>query len=126
MASFFGIALRVECVLLGLLASPIMGIAILQTSVGFAQTCSGQDLTTTPAAPPNSRSYELYLKQLHSTVSADVDLILLGDSLAEYWDGKIFQPLKVVNLGVAGDTTQNVLWRLDTDEWSKLRPRVVF
>jgi hypothetical protein len=31
----------------------------------LAQTCSDQDLTTTPAPPTNLRSHELYLKQLH-------------------------------------------------------------
>jgi lysophospholipase L1-like esterase len=38
----------------------------------------------------------------------------------------MFQPSSVVNLGVAGDRTQNVLWRLESDRWSKLRPRAVF
>jgi platelet-activating factor acetylhydrolase IB subunit beta/gamma len=59
-------------------------------------------------------------------VNSDVDLILLGDSLAQNWDTKMFQPLSVVNLGIAGDKTENVLWRLESTEWSKLRPRAVF
>jgi lysophospholipase L1-like esterase len=116
-------ALRVERVLL--LLSAIMCITILHPSRGFAQTCRGQEFTTTPSPPPNQRSYELCLRQLHSAVSADVDLILLGDSLAECWDNRMFLPINVVNLGVGGDKIQNVLWRLDAEEWSKLRPRAV-
>jgi GDSL-like Lipase/Acylhydrolase family len=52
-------------------------------------------------------------------------LILLGDSLAEYWDTRAFSPFNVVNLGVAGDKTQNEIWHLNTDEWSKFKPRGV-
>jgi lysophospholipase L1-like esterase len=104
----------------------IICITILLPSSGFTQTCSGRDVTTTPASPPNPRSYDLSRKQLDSAPNGDVDLVLLGDSLAEYWDRKMFPPISVVNLGVAGDKTQDVLWRLESPEWSKLRPHTVF
>ena len=110
-------------VLRGLLISAIVCIT---PAPAFAQICSDQNLTSTPASPPNPRSYNLYLKQLLLAVDANVDLILLGDSLAALWDTKMFQPISVVNLGVGGDRTQNVLWRLESPEWSKLRPRAVF
>jgi len=110
-------------VLRGLLISAIVCIT---PAPAFAQVCSDQDVTTTPASPPFPRSYEVYLKQLRLAVDAEVDLILLGDSLAEFWDTKMFQPISVVNLGVSADRTENVLWRLESPEWSKLRPRAVF
>jgi hypothetical protein len=77
-------------------------IAMLHSPSASGQTCSGRDLTSTPAPPPNSRSYELYLKQLNSIVSAEVDLVLLGDSLAEYWDTKTLQPMTVRESGRSG------------------------
>jgi lysophospholipase L1-like esterase len=111
---------------LSFVISAIVCIAILWPSVGFAQGCSGEVTTTTPAPPTSlSRRFLLHLKQLKYAVSADVDLILVGDSLAEAWDTKMFQPMSVVNLGVSGDRTQQVLWRLASPEWSKLRPRNV-
>jgi lysophospholipase L1-like esterase len=110
-------------VLRGLLISAIVCIT---PAPALAQVCSDQDLTTSPASPPFPRSYEVYLKQLLLAVDANVDLILLGDSLAELWDTKMFLPNSVVNLGVSADRTQNVLWRLESTEWSKLRPRAVF
>jgi platelet-activating factor acetylhydrolase IB subunit beta/gamma len=106
--------------------SLIVCTTILYPSGVFAQACSGLDITTTPAPSPSPRSRELYLTQLHSVVSTDVDLILLGDSLAESWDTRMFQPMSVVNLGVAGDKIQNVLWRLASPEWSKLKPSSIF
>lgn len=99
--------------------------AVLFPSVLFAQACDGEQKTTTPAPPVNSDKQDLYLKQLKYAVSSDVDLILVGDSLAEFWDTDTLLPLRVVNLGVAGDGTQHVLWRLASPEWSKLRPRNV-
>jgi lysophospholipase L1-like esterase len=113
--------------LIGLLISAFfMCIAIVYPSSGFSETCSGQVVTTRPASSPNPRSYELYFKQLDFAVSTDVDVVLLGDSLAEYWDIKMFNPIKVINLGVAGDRTQDVLWRLNTSAWSRIRTRAVF
>jgi platelet-activating factor acetylhydrolase IB subunit beta/gamma len=110
-------------VLRGLLISAIVCIT---PAPAFAEICGDQNLTTTPESSASQRSYELYLKQLLLAVDANVDLILLGDSLAALWDTKMFQPISVVNLGVGGDRTQNVLWRLESPEWSKLRPRAVF
>jgi hypothetical protein len=57
--------LRVErvCRILTILA--IVCITILRPGSVLAQTCSDQDLTTTPAPPTNPRSHELSLKQLH-------------------------------------------------------------
>ena len=113
---------RVFC----LIVYAIVCAAILYPSWVFAQACPGQEITTTPAPPSSPRSQELYLMQLHSVVSADVDLVLLGDSLAEFWDAKMFLPMSVENLGVAGDRTEHVLWRLAAPDWSKIRPRGVF
>jgi len=54
-----------------------------------------------------------------------IDIILVGDSITQQWgsvlDGKPlnaawqkhFGPFKTINIGIGGDKTQNVLWRLD-------------
>jgi lysophospholipase L1-like esterase len=60
------------------------------------------------------------------------DLLFLGDSITEGWewnDGehwkKHFAPLGAANFGIGGDTTQNVLWRLDHGSIGALQPKVV-
>lgn len=87
--------------------------------------CHGQKVTLTPAAPPTDRSYNLYLKQTTSAIKGNVDLMLIGDSLAEGWDDSSLPTAKLVNLGVGGDKVQNVLWRLDSADWSTIRPGTV-
>ena len=61
-----------------------------------------------------------------------VDLLFVGDSITEGWewgDGehwkKHFAPLGAANFGIGGDTTQNLLWRLDNGDVGALKPKVV-
>ena len=53
------------------------------------------------------------------------DLVLLGDSITHYWEEKPYAAaswasltnrFKSLNLGFAGDRTENVLWRIDNGE----------
>jgi len=44
-----------------------------------------------------------------------------GDSAFDYWFGKY----RWLNLGISGDRTQNVLWRVTHGTWAKLHPRLI-
>lgn len=51
------------------------------------------------------------------------DLVFIGDSITDGWRGggkktwdEAFAPLKALNLGIGGDRTQHVLWRLQNGE----------
>jgi lysophospholipase L1-like esterase/pimeloyl-ACP methyl ester carboxylesterase len=44
-----------------------------------------------------------------------------GDSAFSYWFGKY----RWLNLGVSGDRTQNVLWRVTHGTWAKLHPKLI-
>lgn len=60
----------------------------------------------------------------------EVELAFLGDSLVASWTPALFQHFyghrRALNLGVAGDTTQTLLWRLRQGGWpAALRPRAV-
>ena len=60
---------------------------------------------------------------------ADCGLLFLGDSITDGWSGKkaIFEPAfgahKPFNLGVSGDRTQHVLWRIQNGEIDGLKPK---
>jgi lysophospholipase L1-like esterase len=101
----------------------------LQCSSVLAATgeCSDVDrlLTTTPAPPTTVGTWKFYLDETKYAVRRDVDLVLVGDSIAQAWDTKMFLPRQVVNLGVGADKTQHVLWRLKFKKWSILRPKNV-
>jgi len=66
-----------------------------------------------------------------------IDVLLVGDSITQQWGSvlerkplnaawqKHFSRYQTVNLGIGGDKTQNVLWRLDHGGVAGLRPRLV-
>ena len=57
-----------------------------------------------------------------------IDVLLVGDSITMQWGAawqKHFGQYKSVNIGIGGDKTQNVLWRLDHGGVEGLEPRLV-
>jgi lysophospholipase L1-like esterase len=68
---------------------------------------------------------------LVKTVQANkgpVDVLLVGDSITIQWGEswkKHFPDLKAVNIGIGGDKTQNVLWRLDHGGVEGLQPKAI-
>jgi lysophospholipase L1-like esterase len=65
-----------------------------------------------PASPPTVQSWLRHAAIIGTVPSAPVDIVLLGDSLAHQWPTKVWSGKRVLNLGVSGDRTQHVLWRL--------------
>jgi platelet-activating factor acetylhydrolase IB subunit beta/gamma len=69
--------------------------------------------------------------------SGPCDVLLVGDSITQQWcsvlEGKplnaawqeMFGQYKTVNIGIGGDKTQNVLWRLDHGAVEGLQPRLI-
>lgn len=61
----------------------------------------------------------------------DAELIFLGDSITQLWEQEgrevweqYYGQRKAVNLGIDGDATQNVLWRLDHGNLEGIRPKL--
>ena len=61
----------------------------------------------------------------------NVDLIFIGDSITHAWESagkaawaKHFAKRNAVNLGISGDRTQHVLWRLDNGNVKNISPKV--
>ncbi len=70
------------------------------------------------------------LRRVRETERANV--IFLGDSITQGWEGggsehwtRAFAPLGALNLGVSGDRTENVLWRLEQAPLGKLQPQAI-
>lgn len=60
----------------------------------------------------------------------DIDLIFLGDSITQGWNDnavwrKYYGKRKAANMGIGGDRTQHVLWRLDHGNVDGLSPKLV-
>ena len=61
----------------------------------------------------------------------NVDLLLIGDSITQGWEGagkdawaKHYDKRNAVNLGIGGDRTQHVLWRLDNGNVEGISPKL--
>ncbi len=74
--------------------------------------------------------HELLLKARDA--ARDAQIVFLGDSITEGWagDGKAawtsyFAPLKPLNLGIGGDETSHILWRMENGELDGLNPKVL-
>jgi len=62
--------------------------------------------------------------------SPDTELLMIGDSITQGWEGggkevwgKFYTSRKAVNLGISGDRTQHVLWRLQNAPLSGVKPK---
>ena len=94
-----------------------------------------EGLTTTK---PVSRMQEKWwndrheLRQKQKADLGELDILLLGDSITQGWEGsgadpwkKTFGDLSMFNLGFSGDRTEHVIWRLQNGEVEGLNPKVV-
>ena len=95
--------------------------------------------------PPNSAIYPNLLPFFQSKHEAnlelakqgDIEVLFMGDSITDFWRNtegvfagkpvldKYFGRLKVANFGIAGDTTQGVLYRLQHGEGQGFSPKAV-
>jgi len=60
----------------------------------------------------------------------NVDLVFIGDSITQGWEGrgkgvwaKYYGKRNTVNLGIGGDRTQHVIWRLDNGNLKDITPK---
>ncbi len=99
---------------------------------GLTLAVDGDDSRPNPAAIPLDRDNARHRQLLKLVARGGGDVVFLGDSITERWENtgakvwrEAFVPLKAVNLGVGGDQTGHVLWRIrEGKELETLTPRV--
>lgn len=71
------------------------------------------------------------LNQRAAEAGEKAEVIFIGDSITQGWEGegqevweKYYAPRQAVNLGIGGDRTQHVLWRLENGNLQGLKPKV--
>ncbi len=96
-----------------------------------AATAVAQEPKDNPAAKPINRDNPRHKQFLEVVKKGEGDVIFLGDSITQGWEGggkkawaDTFAPMKAVNLGISGDQTGHVLWRLtEGKEIEPLKPK---
>jgi len=115
-------------------------LALAPASRTFARETASHG--TNPGAVPADRLNEPWWAERHkAAVEAarthpDSQLLLIGDSITNNYDKanppdenfqstwkQFYEPRNALNLGFSGDTTANVLWRLDHGEVDGLHPK---
>lgn len=91
-----------------------------------------QDAKDNPAVKPLNRDNARHKQFLKIVEKGEGDVIFLGDSITQGWEGngkkawaEHIAPLKAVNLGIGGDQTGHVLWRItEGKELDPLKPKL--
>ncbi|MFA5689298.1 MAG: DUF3748 domain-containing protein [Kiritimatiellales bacterium] len=92
------------------------------------------DLFPPATVIPRSRFDKSGWGARHETILKEIEnkpeLIFVGDSITERWYSagktvwdRYYKPLNAANLGVGGDGTQHVLWRLKNGELDRISPK---
>jgi beta-glucosidase len=90
---------------------------------------AGEPNTTQPAEKdlPRHTGFLEDIKKMHGTIN----LVFVGDSITDGWRStgksvwdKFFAVHKALNLGISGDCTQHVLWRLQHGELDGYKARL--
>lgn len=88
------------------------------------------------AVKPVSRNQLPRWKERHESFNqrvkqGNVDLVFIGDSITQGWEGngkqvweKYYGDRHAVNLGIGGDRTQHVLWRLENGNIDGISPKL--
>lgn len=104
----------------------------LISSASFAQDAGKKTVATTPDSRPDKWWQERHANMNKQAEEGTAELVFIGDSITQGWEGgeakKIwdekFGPMKPINLGISGDRTEHVLWRLANGNLGKLKPKV--
>lgn len=113
----------------------MMLLAMCVLVAGLPVTVFAQD-TGVPSSLVAEPRQDEWWQQRHAAMNArvqqgDVDLLFIGDSITHGWEGagsetwnQYYADRKAVNLGISGDRTQHVIWRLENGNLEGISPKL--
>jgi lysophospholipase L1-like esterase len=129
-------AAKVEQALAKFLASDAGTRALVAKYPGLLEVRRpGPNSAIVPFLAPNFQAK--HKANLAVAAEGTAELLLVGDSITDFWRNpegpfagkpvldKHFGQWKIANFGIAGDTTQGVLYRLQNGEGKGLKPRAI-
>ncbi len=112
-------------------------LVLLPSALAMAQeTDRPVKNNTTAGVRPEPRWHGPRWMERHESMNArvkegNVDLLMIGDSITHWWEtagrkvwDKYYGDRNAVNLGISGDRTQHVLWRLDNGNIEGISPKL--
>ncbi len=118
---------------LPLVAALACGLAVpANLAARDIRTMRREQLATTPV-PRKDKGWVQRQDTLNQRTKEhpDAQLVFIGDSITHAWEGggkevwqKYYEKRHALNLGISGDQTQHVLWRLDHGNLEGLHPKL--
>lgn len=117
-------------------------VIILTALLLLSMVNNGQSQTSVPAdvaSPRTDKNSQIAHQQLlEKAKKGRIDVYFLGDSITRRWgtSDKLYKPFlenwqqnffgwNAANFGWGGDTTQNILWRLENGELDNVNPKII-
>ncbi len=111
------------------LVKSLLLAAFLASPVSAQETLVEHDAIK--PVPRDSRWMKRHESMNERVKQGNVDLVFIGDSITQGWEGrgknvwaKFYGDRNAVNLGIGGDRTQHVIWRLDNGNLEGISPKV--
>jgi len=107
------------------------GLFTLLIAANVFSAVPAEPRTSESAVTPIEKSRHTDFMRQISAARGDFDFVLIGDSITDFWPTRgqdsyaRFAPWKPLDLGVSGETTEEVLWRLLNGELDNIHPKVV-
>ena len=112
-----------------------MLVAIVTVSLallsGRALAQEAKQFSTTKPVPRDANWLARHKAMNERVKQGNVDLLMIGDSITDMWSNrgkevwtKYYGKRNAVNLGIGGDKTENVLWRLQNGNIDGIKPKL--
>ena len=111
------------------LLTPFIG-SLAFAGISAISTFAHSAIDPAPRNEPSWQDRQKLLNKRAADAGDKAQVIFIGDSITQGWEGegketwaKYYAPRNAVNLGIGGDRTQHVLWRLDNGNLNGLKPK---
>lgn len=111
----------------------VLAALVLPSFIAATACAQGDKIASTVKPTPRG---EQWWQERHAQIDnrlkqTDTQLVFIGDSITQGWEGdgkkvweKFYGPRKAVNMGIGGDRTQHVLWRLEHGNFDLVKPKL--
>jgi lysophospholipase L1-like esterase len=110
--------------------TPLLGLVGLLSLLTAASALGHSANEPAPRSDQGWQDRQKVLNQRAAEAGQKAQIIFIGDSITQGWEGagkevwaKYYARRNAVNLGIGGDRTQHVLWRLDHGNVDGLKPK---
>ena len=107
-----------------------LAVALMITSIPVCIAFAHSATEPEPRTDQGWKDRQEALNQRATEAGAKAQVVFIGDSITQGWESegkeiwaKYYAHRNAVNLGIGGDRTQHVLWRLDNGNLAGLQPK---